>query len=129
MQSIVRSNPGVETNRAHLCSEFAEAGPSPQPSKSELRSSRPREERGEGKVIDRYRLNLNASRSSNHQFTGAHFRIKCEDVHLRNTPSRLARAIIAERGVALVELLLDASAVAAERRHVGAAGLGGERQR
>src|SRR5712664_1861887 len=42
------------SHRTHLCSEFAEAGPSPQPS--------PREERGEGEVIDRHRLNLNASR-------------------------------------------------------------------
>src|SRR6266852_2410274 len=51
------------SHRAHLCSEFAEAGPSPQPSKSELRSSRPREERGEGEVIDRLRLNASRSNS------------------------------------------------------------------
>src|SRR5260370_15600650 len=40
------------------------SSPSPKPCKSELRSSRPREERGEGEVIDRRRcLDLNSSRS------------------------------------------------------------------
>jgi hypothetical protein len=53
MRSIVRCNPGEGRHRTHLCSEFAEAGPSPQPS--------PREERGEGEVIDRHRLKLNPS--------------------------------------------------------------------
>src|SRR6266446_575428 len=42
------------SRRTHLCSEFAETGPSPQPS--------PREERGEGEVVRR--LDLNSSRSS-----------------------------------------------------------------
>src|SRR5438034_6591881 len=65
MQSIVRSNPGE--GEAPRTSMFGICGssPSPQPSKSELRSSRPREERGEGDVIDgRCRLNLNSSRFS-----------------------------------------------------------------
>src|ERR1700677_4898809 len=44
-------------------------------------------------------------------------------------PSRLARAIIAKHRVALIELLLDAGAVAPERRHIAAAGFGGDRQR
>ena len=47
----------------------------------------------------------------------------------RGPLSLLARAIIPERGVAFIELRLHAAAVAAERRHVAAAGLGGERQR
>src|SRR6266404_9090677 len=39
------------------------SSPSPQPSKSELRSSRPREERGEGEVIYRLLPQPNSSRS------------------------------------------------------------------
>src|ERR1700694_2964493 len=52
MRSIVRCNPGEgESPRVRACRK----SPSPQPSKSELRSSRPREGRGAGEVIDRRR--------------------------------------------------------------------------
>src|SRR5580692_155037 len=54
----------------------------------------------------------------------------CSKITSRATTlSRLARAIIAEGRVALIELLLDTGAVTPERRHVGAAGFGRERQR
>src|SRR5258708_36340896 len=39
------------------------SSPSPQPSKSELRSSRPREERGEGEVVRRFRFEVPVANS------------------------------------------------------------------
>src|SRR5229473_6078879 len=61
----LRSNPGEGESPRTPMFGICGSSPSPQPSKSELRSSRPREERGEGEVIDRgCCLNLNPSRSS-----------------------------------------------------------------
>jgi hypothetical protein len=75
MRSIVRCNPGEgDYPRVQLCGD----SPSPRPSKSELRSSRPRK-RGEGEVVGRF--NLNTSRSSTNN-----------TCHSEPPPHRLARA-------------------------------------
>src|SRR6266436_7750404 len=68
MQSIVRSNPGEGESPRTPMFGICGSSTSPQPSKSELRSSRPREERGEGEVINRRCcLNLNSSRSNSNR--------------------------------------------------------------